>query len=390
MLIANISAEQDTQAPVITATNVPGNCDEGTEFVYDVTAEDAVDGNVEVTLVAPEGMFDENDKLLPGTWKISFTASDAMGNKATSAEYTVIVKDITPPVITLGGTTAYEAGVAYSEDLPDGMTVTITDNVDKEITEYLVTLEEGAVADGKLQIGVWTVTVKASDAAGNEGIATAEITVTDTQKPVITLDNEKTVTQYDEGDEPVIVATAQDSYDGEVNVSVVYPEGALQDERLVAGTWTITLTAKDTSGNAAEPVTVNITVADKTPPEIMIGGRTEYGAGTAYTEGLPAGMTVTITDNVDGEVTDYTVELESGAVADGKLVAGEWTVTITASDKAGNEATPVTVIIEVNETSTGTGCSSAINGIAGIASAIVAVVICAVVLVTVFKRKKKA
>ena len=108
-------------------------------------------------------------------------------------------------------------------------------------------LEEGAVPDGKLQVGTWTVTVKASDAAENEGSATIQITVADTTKPVITLDSEHTVTQYSEGDELNIV-------------ELVIPEGALQDGKLVAGEWTITLTATDRAGNAADPMTVTIEV----------------------------------------------------------------------------------------------------------------------------------
>ena len=145
------------------------------------------------------------------------------------------------------------------------------------------------------------MTVRASDDAGNEGTATTQITVTDTQKPVITLDSEKTVTQYNEGDELNIVASTSDSYDGSIEVEIGIPEGA---------------------------------------------------------------------------------------VADGKLVAGEWTITLTATDAAGNEADPVTVQINVAENASG-GCGSTINGTTGTFGMVAAVVICTVVLVIVFKRKKQ-
>ena len=137
--------------------------------------------------------------------------------------------------------------------------------------------------DGKLQVGTWTVTVKASDAAENEGSATIQITVADTTKPVITLDSEHTVTQYSEGDELNIVATA-DSYDGEVEVELVIPEGALQDGKLVAGEWTITLTATDSAGNAADPMTVTI--------EVTAAAADTEGSGCGSVIGGSAGIAI--------------------------------------------------------------------------------------------------
>ena len=383
MLIANIAAETDTVAPVITVTKVSEQWNEGTRFTYDVAAVDAVDGPVTVTLVAPEGMLDGQGDLLPGTWKVSFTASDAMGNKATSDEYTITVKDVTSPVITLGGVTQYEAGTAYTEGSALSLMVAITDNVDESITQYTVELEEGAVLNGKLQVGTWTVTVKASDTAQNVGSKTISIAVSDTTKPVITLNNESTQTQYDEGEEPVIVATAQDSYDGEVEVELVIPEGALQDGKLVAGEWTITLTATDSAGNAADPVTVQITVADTTKPVITLDSERTV---TQYSEGDELNIVATAQDSYDGEV-EVELVIPEGALQDGKLVAGEWTITLTATDKAGNAADPVTVTIEVTADTQGSGCGSVIGGSAGIAFAVV--LVSTVVLAIVCKRRNK-
>lgn len=89
----------------------------------------------------------------------------------------------------------------------------------------------------------------------------AYVYIQDTTKPVITLDSEKTVTEYNEGDELNIIASASDSYDGDIDVELDIPEGAIKDGKLVAGEWTVTITASDKAGNEATPVTVNITVA---------------------------------------------------------------------------------------------------------------------------------
>ncbi|MBP5466341.1 MAG: hypothetical protein J6Y43_02095, partial [Clostridia bacterium] len=43
-------------------------------------------------------------------------------------------------------------------------------------------------------------------------------------------------------------------------------------------------------------------------------------------------------DKVNFSADDFTVEWQDGAIKDGKLVAGEWTITISVSDNAGNTA----------------------------------------------------
>ena len=349
MLIANITATDDTTAPVITVSDIKTEYDEGETLSYIVSAEDALYGTTSVTLQKQDGMTDEEGKLLPGTWKIKFLSEDKLGNKAETEEYTITVKDKTAPVVTLGGKTEYEAGTAYTENSALELTVAITDNVDGKITDYTVEMPEGAVKNGKLQIGEWTVTVKATDVAGNEGTQTIQITVRDTEKPVITVDNEQTKTRYDEGEALAIVATAIDSYEGEVNVEFVIPDGAVKDGKLVAGEWTVALTAQDKSGNSADPVNVTIKVNDKTAPVITLGGKTEYEAGTAYIENSALELTVAITDNVDGEITDYTVEMPEGAIKNGKLQIGEWTVTVRATDTASNEGSQ-TIQITVRDT----------------------------------------
>ena len=249
MLIADIKAEDDVTAPEIEVESVAEEYNERDALSYDVT------------VVYTEEALDENGKLKIGEWKIKFTAEDPLGNRAETKAYDITVKDATAPVITIGGETEFEAGSAYDTGaLPKGVTVTITDNYDGAITEYTVEYPENAVKDGKLQVGTWKITVKASDKAGNKDEQSVAITVKDTVAPVITVDEKKTVTEYKEGDELNIVASASDSYDGSVDISLEIPDGAVKDGKLVKGEWTIKITAKDSSGNVSDAVTVQINV----------------------------------------------------------------------------------------------------------------------------------
>lgn len=364
----------DTVAPVITVNGVKTEYDEGETLSYDVSATDNIDGDIEVVLHAPEEMTDESGRLLPGSWTIYFTASDSADNVTTSENYTIAVRDKVPPVVTLGGKVEYEAGTSYSENSLLELTASATDNYDETVDTFEVVMQEGAVADGRLQKGTWTVTVSASDKAGNKGSASIEITVSDTTAPVITIDKAQTKIQYNEGEEPEIVAAATDSYEGAVSVEIAYPEGALSDGKLVLGSgeWILTLTATDGSGNiATETLKIFVEAKDGVKPVITLSGPTEY------TEGDELALTATATDDVDG-VVKVSVTLPDGALdGDGKLVAGSWTIVFTATDAAGNLAEERAEITVTAKQTTGEepisvgGCGSAVYG-TGIAACVLA------------------
>lgn len=171
---------------------------------------------------------------------------------------------------------------------------------------------------------------------------------TDKVAPVITV-GEATKTEYAIGETPSIVATANDAVDGDVNVTVTYPEGALDsDGKLVLGEWKVTLTAKDIAGNTATKA-IDFIVKDNVAPVVTAKDNVAFRTGTAFDESK---LEISVTDNVD-ETVSHTVTLENGAVdANGKLNSGKWYVTIVAKDAAGNEGKKVVTI----EVSFITGC----------------------------------
>ncbi len=356
----------DTVAPVITVNSLAEQFNEGEQLSYDVTATDNIDGEVKVTCLIPTGMLNGADKLQPGVWTLTFVAIDSAENE-TRVERVISVKDITAPEIVLAGETVYEAGAEYAEGAMLGITATATDNYDAEITGFVTVMPEGAVIGGKLQKGTWTVTVNAQDAAGNIGAATVEITVNDTVKPVITLaaDNK---TQYNEGDVLDVKATAEDSYEGEVEITVIVSEGAIADGKLVAGEWTVTLTAKDTSLNEeTKSYKIIVLDVDNVKPVITVTGELEY------VEGAELNLSAVAQDDVDG-IIDVSRSVQDGAIVDGKLTVGEWTVTYTATDAAGNEAVE-TVTIKVTAAKVDDGLEEkSCGGAMGASSAVMAIV----------------
>lgn len=113
-----------------------------------------------------------------GTTTVTFTATDAAGNKATTTT-TVTVQDTTPPALTVPGAITKEAtaaltavalGTATAVDLVDG-TVPVSNNA----------------PPAGFPVGTTVVTWTAMDSHGNKATATQSVTITDKTPPTATL-----------------------------------------------------------------------------------------------------------------------------------------------------------------------------------------------------------
>lgn len=164
--------------------------------------------------------------------------------------------DTKAPVISYDGETDIKttAGKIFTVD------ATAYDEYDKTDIEPEYIFSEGAVdANGLLLEGQHTCTVKFTDFSGNS--STIELTLSvepkDVTAPVLSWTAEKLYA--DNGMMPILNITATDDRDGDVNVALIWSEGALYRGKLVTGEHTLTLIAEDSTGNKVEkiiPVTV--------------------------------------------------------------------------------------------------------------------------------------
>ncbi|MDP1572086.1 MAG: FG-GAP-like repeat-containing protein [Vicinamibacterales bacterium] len=166
----------DTTPPVIGALTdlVAEATQPGGAFVaFTVTAEDDVDGTVD-PVAAPA-----SNSLFPiGSTTVTVTATDSAGNSSQDT-FTVTVEDTTPPVITsISGNLIAEATSAAGAIVTYDP-ATATDAVG--VVSITYSTESGAT----FPIGTTTVTVTASDAAGNASSASFTVTVQDTTAPAI-------------------------------------------------------------------------------------------------------------------------------------------------------------------------------------------------------------
>jgi hypothetical protein len=282
------------------------------------TAQDNEDGTVPVNT---SGSVNTSEV---GTNTITYTATDSAGN-STTATRTVNVTDGMAPVITILGDNPLSLLQNSTYNEPGA---TATDNVDGSVP---VTIG-GDTVDTSV-IGTNTITYTATDASGNSSTATRTVNVTDGVAPVITIlgDNPMSIKQNETYSEPG--ATAQDAYDGNVNV---YPSGSVNNQDI--GTNTITYTATDAANNVSTATrTVNVT--DGVAPVITLLGDVNYEQELDEPYNEPG---ATAQDNVDG-ATSVTI---GGDTVDTSTV-GNYTVTYTTTDSAGNSSTRNRVVTVV-------------------------------------------
>ena len=355
----NSSSVNDTQTYTVdtTAPDAP--------VINPVNGTDPITGTAEpgstVTVTYPDGTTATVVAGTDGSWSVSnpgnlvdgdtvtATATDPAGNTSLPGTGTVSA-DITAPVVALDDVLTNDSTPALTGTVNDP-TATVVVNVDG--TDYpAVNNGDGTwtLADNTLPAltdGPHTITVTATDAAGNVGNDTAVVTI-DTVAP----------------NAPVLdPINATDPVSGQAEpgstVTVTYPDGTTAT--VVAGTdgsWsvpnpgnlvdgdTVTATATDPAGNTSLPGTGTVS-ADITAPVVALDDVLTNDSTPALT-GTVNDPTATVVVNVDG--VDYpAVNNGDGTwtLADNTLPTladGPHTITVTATDAAGNVGNDTAVV----------------------------------------------
>ncbi|WP_228180055.1 Ig-like domain-containing protein, partial [Acinetobacter baumannii] len=289
--------------------------------------------------------------------------TDPAGNTSLPGTGTVSA-DITAPVVALDDVLTNDSTPALTGTVNDP-TATVVVNVDG--TDYPAvnngdgtwTLVDNALPT--LADGPHTITVTATDAAGNVGTDTGVVTVDTTAPAAPVIDPVN-------GTDP-ITGTAEPGS----TVTVTYPDGSTAS--VVAGpdgTWTVpnpglndgdTVTAvtEDPAGNTSGPATA---VVDAVAPTVALDDVLTSDSTPALT-GTVSDPTATVVVNVDG--TDYpavnngdgTWTLVDNALP--TLADGPHTITVTATDAAGNVGTD-TGVVTVDTTAPAAPVIDPVNG----------------------------
>ena len=331
--IVRVDATADNKPPVITLTgdNPTVLTVGGTYTEQGAVCEDDVDIDKPVT---PSGTV---NTLTPGSYTLTYSCTDASGNPA--ADVTRIVRvdaaaDNKPPVITLTGDnpTVLTVGGTYTEQ---GAVCEDDVDIDKPVTP------SGTV--NTLTPGSYTLTYSCTDASGNPAADVTRIVrvdaTADNKPPVITLTGDNPTVLTVGGTYTEQGAVCEDDVDIDKPVT---PSGTVNT--LTPGSYTLTYSCTDASGNPAADVTRIVRVdaaADNKPPVITLTGDnpTVLTVGGTYTE--------------QGAVCEDDVDIDKPVTPSGTvntLTPGSYTLTYSCTDASGNPAADVTRIVRVDAT----------------------------------------
>ncbi len=251
-----------------------------------------------------------------------YTLAYSMEDYETTLVRNVTVVDTTPPVIIMD-TVNLIKGVYTDQSWLEHMN-SVTDNYSDEIT---IEVTENTIDYS--QEGAYSITIKATDEAGNEATSSFNVVVTE-------------VTLFINGDSVIEQEVNQEyndlgavAFDSESNPLTLTTENNVDMTTL--GTYTVVYEIEGMSGLS---ITRTVEVVDTTAPVMII----EDQAIAYTTQGVDwTKKLVNVTDNYDSVVSvlEYEDNVEYGT-------PGEYTVILEAIDSSGNRSV-LTVNVTVND-----------------------------------------
>ncbi|MDC0713400.1 DUF5011 domain-containing protein [Stigmatella sp. ncwal1] len=322
----------DTLAPVITITGpLEDSFECGAPYTdQGATANDACVGAVPVTATQV------GDANQPGSFIISYSATDPSGNSVTSPTTRhVTVDDNAPPTLALRGlaTEALECGNPYAD--PGAIA---NDACFGDVTHRITVT--GAI--NNKQLGTQTLTYNVTDPAGQSAPAVSRtVNVGDSLAPLITVTG-PLAASIECGGSPFVDpgATANDACIGTVPAVPTTVVNPGQE-----GTVSIKYTAQDTSGNTVTSDASRIvTVADTLPPTLALNGPANLPLECASPFNDPG---ATANDQCAGDVSS---RIQTSGTIDNKLLTNPQTITYTVTDPGGRAPAPVNRTVTVSDT----------------------------------------
>lgn len=277
----------------------------------------------------------------------TFTVTDASGNQS-SCSFTVTVTDNEVPVIS-----NCPANITQANDANQcGAVVTWTEPTatDNCTPSGSLVWTKSHTPGSFFPVGTTTVTYTAKDASNNSSAAcTFTVTVTDTQKPVISGCPANITKSSDPGICTAIVSWTEPSATDNCTASgsLVWTKSHTPGTLFTAGTTTVTYTATDAAGNISNVCSFTVTVVDNQKPVIS---------------GCPTNITVANTaGSCNGTATWTEPTATDNCTASGSLVwtkshlpgatfpIGNTTVTYTVKDASNNVSNPCSFTVTVTE-----------------------------------------
>lgn len=350
----------DTMAPTVsietfatddTTPGLSGTVDDGDSArTSDVLIDLIVDGNTysannngDGTWSLAQGAI--SPPLTDGTYDITATATDSVGNVGNDASTSVLTIDTAAPEVTIDSLMSPSGLPTITGTINDLTTSVVTVTVNSEtITANVNGSSWSALVLQPLADGIYDVSATAVDELEHSGSdQTTDELLVDTVAPLVTVDTLETSNVT-----PTVTGTVEDA-----NLSSLYVvvDGVTYSATVADTAWfadisaglapdavyDVSTTATDSAGNSGTDQTTNELRIDKTAPTITVN--------TLITSAQPPVVSGTVNDsgsttvNVDVDGTSYSAEVNAGlwsAVVTDLSSDGIYDVIATATDGAGN------------------------------------------------------
>ncbi|MFM1635808.1 putative Ig domain-containing protein [Staphylococcus epidermidis] len=315
----------------------------------------------------PDGVtFDESTNTISGTpsevgsYTVTVTTADNSGN-VTETTFTINVEDTTKPTVEDIANQTQEVNTEINP-----ITIESEDNSGRAVTNKVEGLPDGVTFDEATntisgtpsEVGSYDITVTTTDESGNATETTFTINVEDTTKPTVESITDQTQ-EVNTEIEPIKIEARDNSGQTVTNKVDGLPDGVTFDEATntisgapsEVGSYTVTVTTTDNSGNATE-TTFTINVEDTTKPTVeSIADQTQE----VNTEITPIKIEATdnsdqtVTNKVDGLPNGVTFDETTNTISGTPSEVGSYDITVTTTDNSGN-VTETTFTIDVEDT----------------------------------------
>ncbi|CDZ76026.1 Exoglucanase B precursor [Legionella massiliensis] len=380
-----IVAVTDNVAPVIGPILAGGSTNDQTPTVTGAAAAGSTisvyDGGtlLGTTTANSSGSWSFTPASLPaGSHSITVTATDGLGNVSAPTAPFAFTVDVTSPAVTVDGLLTNDSTPALTGtvDDPSAIVIVTVNGINYPATNNgngTWTLADNTVP--ALADGSYTIAVSATDAAGNTGNATNTLTI-DTTAPAAPIissvtDNVSPITGSiavggtTNDSAPTLAGTAEPNatikvFDGSTLLGTTTADGSgnwtFTPSPLFDGVHSLSVTATDAIGNVSAPTTFGFTVDTIAPATPVIASITDNVApvtGAISAGGSTNDTTPTLTGTAEAGTT---ISIFDGGIQIGSTTAnglGAWSftpstplsngahsLTVTATDTAGNVSTP--------------------------------------------------
>ncbi|WP_407521112.1 HYR domain-containing protein [Lacibacter sp. MH-610] len=324
----------DTEAPVlvdpadVTGTNDAGKCYKVVVLTAPVASDNC---GIAVAGVTATGIPADN-KFPVGTTTVTWSVTDIHGNTTTQSQDVTITDTEAPVLVDPADVTGTnDAGKCYKVVV---LTAPVaSDNCGIAVAGVTAT---GIPADNKFPVGTTTVTWSVTDIHGNTTTQSQDVTITDTEAPVLVDPADVTGTNDAGKCYKVVVLTAPVASDNcGIAVAGVTATGIPADNKFPVGTTTVTWSVTDIHGNTTTQ-SQDVTITDTEAPVLVdpadVTGTND--AGKCYKVVV---LTAPVaSDNCGIAVAGVTA---TGIPADNKFPVGTTTVTWSVTDIHGNTTT---------------------------------------------------